>query len=317
MTAVNYSPTKIDLFFPARRGHFFEGISPDDESATCAEFCRLAYSRIEPRFSFDQAAINKALQAINFSVVPGHFFESRGTPDGLGTHCFIAVNDVKKVMIVAFRGTDAADHTDLHDDADVLQQDWDGGVKVHTGFAHALDQVRTELLPAITNPNYKKYRKIYAGHSLGAAMATLLASLEEPDRLFTIGSPRVGNAAFVTKLKGVNSTRYVDCSDLVTRVPPEDVPGLFHYAHVGPMIYIDRTRAISVDPDETFVSSDRLQAAAEYIAEYAWKAGNVGFRELADHTPFNYVEAIKANLRALPDSTPKQSWLARLLSTKR
>jgi hypothetical protein len=298
MAAVNYSPSKIDLFLPARRGHFFEGISPDDESSICAECCRLAYSRTEPRFSFDQAAINKALQAIGFSVAPADFFESRGTPDGIGTHCFVTVNDAKKVMIAAFRGTDAGDHTDVHDDADALQQDWDRGGKVHKGFADALGQVRTELLPALANAKYEKYRKIYAGHSLGAAMATLLASIQKPDRLFTIGSPRVGDAAFVTTLNGVNSTRYVDCSDLVTRVPPEDVLGLLHYAHVGPMIYIDRNGAIAVDPDEAFVEKDRLQAAAEYTVEYAWKVGNVALRELADHTPFNYVEAIKANPRA-------------------
>jgi hypothetical protein len=304
MAAVNYSPSKIDLYFPARRGHFFEGVSPNDESATCAEFCRLAYSRTEPRFSFDQATINNALQVIDFSVAPDHFFESRGTADGRGTHCFVAVNDVKKVMIVAFRGTDASDHTDLRYDTDALQQDWDGGAKVHTGFARALGQVRDELLPAVASAKYMSYRKIYAGHSLGAAMATLLASIQEPDRLFTIGSPRVGDAAFVATLKGVNSTRYVDCTDLVTRVPPENVMGLLHYAHVGPMIYIGRARTISVNPDRAFVRWDRLQAAVEYTFRYAWRAGNVGSREFADHTPFNYTEAIKANQCTLPDSTP-------------
>jgi triacylglycerol lipase len=298
MAAVNYSPAKVDLFFPARRGHFFEGISPDDESAICAEFCRLAYSRPEPSFSFDRTTINNALQAIDFSVAPDNFFESLNTPDGRGTHCFIAANDTKKVMLVAFRGTDASDHTDLQYDADALQQDWDRGGKVHKGFANAFGQVRGDLLPALAKPKYDNCRKIYAGHSLGAALATLLASIQKPDRLFTIGSPRVGDAAFVATLNGVNSTRYVDCSDLVTRVPPENVMGLLHYAHFGPMIYIDRKGAMPADADETFVRNDRLRAAAEYTVEYAWKPGNVGLRELADHTPFNYTEAIKANHRA-------------------
>lgn len=301
MPAVNYSPSKVDLYFPARRGHFFEGISPKDESALCAEFCRLAYCRTEPRFSFDQAAINQALQPINFSVAPNRFFESRGTPNGMGAHCILAANDADKVMIVAFRGTDADDPTDVHYDADALQRDWDGGGKVHTGFADALSQVSTDLLPAISDAQYKEYRKIFAGHSLGAAMATLLAGIQKPDRLFTIGSPRVGDAAFVATLQGINSTRYVDCSDIVTRVPPEDL-GPFHYAHLGPMIYIDRTGTISMNPDDKFVLNDRIQAAGEYILKYAWKAGNVGFRELADHTPYNYVEAIKSNPPATPMS---------------
>jgi hypothetical protein len=30
----------------------------------------------------------------------------------------------------------------------------------------------------------------------------------------------------------------------------------------------------------------------EYLLKYAWKSGNVGVRDLADHAPINYVTAI-------------------------
>lgn len=294
MADVEYSPRKVDLFYPARRGHFFEGIALDNDTAVCAEMCRLAYSRREPLFSFDRDVITQSLKAVDF--VP-QFFESRGTPDGRGTHCFLAVSDARKLAIVAFRGTDANDPTDLFDDCDVLQEKWEPGGRVHAGFAHALAHVQNDLLPALESV---KYKKIYVGHSLGAAMATLLASLKRPDWLFTIGCPRVGDKDFVATLSGVKSSRYVDCCDGVTRVPPEVVPGCGTYAHVGVPYYIDRNRAVILDPGDDFIRQDRFEASPAYIAEYGWKTGNVAVRELADHTPINYVAAIHAGLAVAP-----------------
>jgi Lipase (class 3) len=125
-------------------------------------------------------------------------------------------------------------------------------------------------------------------------MATLLASLRAPDLLCTIGSPRVGDQAFVQTLAGINVSRYVDCSDLVTRIPPEEVPGIGRYAHAGKVFYIAKDGSVRQDPDDDFVQDDRLKAAAEYIVEYGWKTGNVAVRELADHTPINYVEPLNA-----------------------
>src|SRR6266540_3768969 len=58
-----------------------------------------------------------------------------------------------------------------------------------------------------------------------------------PRSLYTFGSPRVGNGAFVEKVRD-NAThgqfRFVDNNDLVTRVPP----ALLWYSH-GPATHID------------------------------------------------------------------------------
>ncbi|MBV8672363.1 MAG: hypothetical protein JOZ33_02925 [Acidobacteriaceae bacterium] len=284
---IDYSPSKIDLLFPARRGGFFAGVAPDNIPAVCAEMSRLAYCRKEPAFSFDRDKISAVLGPLGFTV---QFFESKGTPDGSGTHCFVAVNSAENLTAVVFRGTDAQDPTDLFDDADLLQMEWKPGGRVHAGFAHALAHVESEVLDVIRSVGG---RVIYAGHSLGAALATLLASLRPPDSLCTIGSPRVGDQDFVRTLAGIDVSRYVDCSDLVTRVPPEAVPG-GRYQHVGKLLYIAQDRSIRPDPDDAFVRDDRLKASAEYIVEYGWKSGNVAVRELADHSPINYVDAMKA-----------------------
>ena len=287
MANVEYSPAKTDLYFPARRGNFFAGIAPDNDAAVCAEMARLAYCRKEPAFGFDTDQITAVLKTQGFTV---QFFESKGTPDGIGTHSFLALDPARKLAIAAFRGTDSSDPTDLFHDAYALQIPWERGGKVHAGFAHALAHVQNDLLAAINAVGYKTY---YTGHSLGAAMATLLASLRKPDHLYTIGSPRVGDNDFVDSLAGVATSRFVDCCDLVTRIPPENLSLSAPYKHFGLPTYIDRNRNLLENPADDFVQNDRLQASTDYIMKYSWISGNVAVRQLADHAPINYIEALK------------------------
>src|SRR5215467_4076277 len=179
MSVIAYSPKKVDLFFPARSGNFFQQGLPETEASLCAEMIRLAYARSEPYFQFDQRQICSVLEPLGFAC---QFFESTGMPEGRGTHALLAFHDDpdsnKKLAVVAFRGTDAADPTDLGDDAEFLPTKWpeDGNVRghVHSGFAHALRHVLPRLKDALAQV---EGRLLFTGHSLGAAMATLLASI--------------------------------------------------------------------------------------------------------------------------------------------
>jgi len=294
MNAIPYSPKKVDLYYPARRAKFFATGLPDTEAGLCAEMTRLAYCRTEPYFQFDQEQIATVLTRLGFTC---QFFESTGTPGGVGTHAFLALHDdpdpERKLAVVAFRGTDAADPIDLTDDAEFLQCEWAQGGFVHRGFAQALAHVLPALKPAVDKV---QGRVLFAGHSLGAALATLLAGVRRPDYLYTFGSPRVGDAAFVATLTGINSRRFVDCCDIVTRVPPESLPSGIKYAHHGVPYYIDRHRLITENLDDVFIGKDRLAGTAEYLLEYAWRIGNVGVRNLADHATINYVTAVSADV---------------------
>ena len=131
-------------------------------------------------------------------------------------------------------------------------------------------------------------RVLFTGHSFGGALATLLASIHPPTVLYTFGSPRVGDTDFVAALNAIDSHRFVDCCDLVTFLPP----AIFGYVHLGPALYIDRHRQLLVDPSSAAREEDRLQARLEYLVEYAWRTGNVAIRDLADHSPINYVTAV-------------------------
>jgi hypothetical protein len=278
---IPYSAAREDLYYPCKRAVFFPNGLPQSDAALCAEMSRLAYCSLASSLAFDQDKIRKTLAGIGFNDC--RFFESKSMPKDGGTHCFIASN-AQKLAVVAFRGTDKDDPTDLGDDADIRLKPWEKGGQVHSGFLRALTEVRPALEAALPSSG----RVLFTGHSLGAALATLLASARKPDLLCTFGSPLAGDADFISTLGGAENQRYVDCCDIVTRIPPEE----FGYRHFGKPHYIDRTRQVTFDPSSEFVSSDQLRARVEFLVKYAWRIGNVAVRDLADHAPVNYVSAL-------------------------
>ena len=281
---IPYSASRVDLFFPCNRGNFFPVRPPQSDAALCAEMSRLAYCRqAQDNFALDRTKINAALATVGFAVPANRFFESSVHPQGRGTHCFLAFNAATQTAVAAFRGTDKDDPTDLTDDANFTLQDWPQGGHVHRGFAGAL----AEITPDLTLPG-SGWRLLITGHSLGAALATLLASQHQPTALYTFGSPRVGDTRFVETLQSVDNHRCVDCCDIVTRVP---LP-VMGYDHVGVPEYIDRNGAITLNPPKETIVQDRFDAVEEFLLKYAFQVGNVGARELADHAPINYVSAV-------------------------
>jgi hypothetical protein len=289
---IAYSASKVDLYYPARSGNFFPDGLPATEAGLCAEMVRLAYCRKEPNFQFDRDQIGSVLGRLGFKC---QFFESSVTPEGRGTHGFLAVHEdattAARLAVVAFRGTDGGDPTDIADDAELIQDQWPVGGRVHHGFARALGDVLDDVKAALEGVGG---RVLFTGHSLGAALATLLASVRKPDCLYTFGSPRVGDGDFVATLEGVESRRFVDCCDIVARIPPESVLDE-KFVHYGAPYYIDRGRVVREDPGDGFIDEDCVAASADYLAKYAWRVGNVAVRQLADHTPINYVTAVMAD----------------------
>jgi hypothetical protein len=283
---IAYSPRKDDLFYPCKNAEFFPAGAPKSDAALCVELSRLAYCRSQMTFAFDQARISSELGKIGFTA--NGFFESQQIKRDGGTHCFVAVSNDQKLAVVAFRGTDKDDPTNLGDDINGLKVPWEHGGQVHRGFRDALADVRPALEKAFPGiPG----RMLFTGHSLGAALATLMAGVKTPDALYTFGSPLVGDADFVATIKNVKSFRYVDCCDIVTRVPPKQLG----YIHLGQPYYIAQDRGVTFDPGDDFIRKDRIEAFFEYPFKYhAWKKENVGVRELADHTPVNYVYAVTA-----------------------
>jgi len=280
---IDYTPTRDALLHPANQPTVF-GDTPLSGDGICAELARLAYLPYER----DAASLDLLKQALQRE---GLSYSRYFSDDDSSTQAFGATGSDGRVFL-AFRGTEADDPTDIGTDADFALRSWRGlpaGCQVHTGFANALDSLWDgHIQPWLADQPAGKV--CITGHSLGAALATLAALLIENATLVTFGSPRVGNGQFAACLAGRNLRRYVDCSDVVTMVPPQELG----YAHAGPISYIDQAgmlRDWREDTDNDPIGQDRRDAYLAYIVKYAWKFGNVGSRSLADHAPINYVRA--------------------------
>jgi hypothetical protein len=206
--------------------------------------------------------------------------------DAPGAQGFVAESATTAVL--AFRGTETDDPEDLVADAKLGLTAWSAGGQVHSGFAAALVPVWGRVQAAL--PKGKRW--LFTGHSLGAGLATLAATLLRPDVLYSFGSPRVGDAGFAGVADQVAHERYVDCCDRVCRLPPE----LLGYRHSGKLSFIDRSGRIRLGLSQDEIDQERSAASSEYRwrhwLRFGFLFGNVAARGLADHAPLNYSTAV-------------------------
>ena len=104
-------------------------------------------------------------------------------------------------FIIACRGTEVKQMSDIKADLSISKTDTPHG-KLHIGFNHYVDKIWPEIAMRVLEVKNKKLW--VTGHSLGAAMATIMAyrfatydAVCTPAGLFTYGSPRVGNRTFI------------------------------------------------------------------------------------------------------------------------
>jgi triacylglycerol lipase len=140
---------------------------------------------------------------------------------------------------VVFRGTQIDQLLDWIADADLRPHFSSGGV-VHQGFWRALHDgdLWNDIKTLLESMDAQK--KIYfAGHSLGAAIATLAASeyrdsAGRPHALYNFGSPRIGDPIlFARAASGMTVYRVVNHRDIVARIPTppqfKHIGQLFHF----------------------------------------------------------------------------------------
>jgi hypothetical protein len=244
----------------------------------CAELSRLAYYHFELA---EGPRLDAALARAGFSPAATFNFAPAGAqafattmPDGTG--------------LVAFRGTQPGDLRDLIADARANLVEFQNGARVHAGFLAAFRSLEQPIADWIARTGSP--RLVFTGHSLGAAMATVAAALRPDSRLVTFGSPRVGDPAFAAPFAAREVRRYVDCTDCITRVPPE----LLGYGHAGADLYIDRFGKVhEPGPPAPAIAEDRRLGRRSFALRHAWKVWrNVLVRDIADHAPVNYVSAV-------------------------
>ncbi len=208
-----------------------------------------------------------------------------------GVQCYVATTAT--AAIVAFRGTQPDEWSDVFDDALALLVPWDRpGTFVHAGFKLALERIWPALHPVLAGLGPTR-RIWFTGHSLGAALATLAADrYEDPAGLVTIGSPRVGGPIFAHHFNerfGARALRYVNSTDVVTHVPP---PLPLPYKHVDQLRQIARDGHVSPDPPrlDHFVAD--LIGDTQHLAEVMDGLEHAKLhrapRFLLDHMPRGY-----------------------------
>ena len=138
--------------------------------------------------------------------------------DVKGAQVYIFYDDYD--LIISCRGTQPGEMNDIMADLEVFKSDSVTGTKIHQGFKEEVDKIYGLVEARV---KLHEDRKIWVtGHSLGGAMATILAQRLEfaggydVDTLYTYGSPRAGGPKFRAWCdKHLNHQRFVNNNDVV------------------------------------------------------------------------------------------------------
>jgi len=190
----------------------------------------LAFARMAEVSYADAPAIKNVLESQHYKLqklidVPGYLVNG-----------FVAVNESIKTQVIVVRGTANEENT-LVDIALQLLPDNKTGVKLHQGFSRSADAFYQQAQPLL----YRGYHIITTGHSLGGAVANILAMYLDEDRytidkVVTFGQPKVTDVAGAKKYAHLDVTRVVTPRDVVPLVPPLDPTDLMKldiYWHMG------------------------------------------------------------------------------------
>jgi len=206
---------------------------------------------------------------------------------GYDWHRFIDVNGAQvhilrdgKNMVVAFRGTEPKELSDLTADLNAFPDRAQVGGWVHNGFQNELEKVWKPLLAILAES--QEERNLYiCGHSLGGAMATIAASRLNPTALYTYGSPRAGTRKFINHITCPHY-RHVNNNDIVPKVPF----AFMGYRHHGELRYINFHGNIrKMSKWQRFKDGWRGRKAA-------WK-NRAPFDGARDHGMANYVKYLE------------------------
>lgn len=195
-----------------------------------------------------------------------------------GAQCYLLEND--NHIIVAFRGTEPKEFSDIKADLKFLKTYHRGEGKVHRGFMIEV----WKLADSLTKHIYQTSKQVYiTGHSLGGAMATLYSTFCRPQRppiVYTYGAPRAGNIEYCTKYPN-ELYRVVNNNDMVPTVPPS----LVGYRHVGEVVYINHYGNVrNLTPWQKFKDKWRGHMAAWRKLEF--------FDSIRDHSIDKYCWAM-------------------------
>ena len=194
----------------------------EERSLLFAQLAKIAYNNIKK--------VKKQAEKLGFTEVE---FYNR---EGAQAYRFANETD----MVIACRGTQPTEFNDIAADLKAMPVVAETISRVHQGFKAEVDELWPMIMADLMSKQPKQ-KLWFCGHSLGAAMATIMASrclynkkVPNPEELYTYGSPRVGWKKYCVHL-GVVHHRWVNNNDIVTTVPLR----VMGYTHHGTEHYLN------------------------------------------------------------------------------
>ena len=268
-------------------------VDPPSPLSELSTMSILARSRIMAELSKaayeDTQTATETAKTLGFKVV--EFYED-GSAQG---YRFVSDHDI----VIACRGTETHELGDILADLKIRRvpacidcADVPG--KVHRGFRGEAYRLWDKVHPDILAQADGGHKLWFTGHSLGAAMATLLATFAQQTEdalnvagMVTFGSPRVGNREFAnfTNETAPEYLRWVNNDDAVTKVPLN----LFgNYYHCGKLMYLDEDGDYLNDVSWLRIHVDRVLGKLSHVF-LIW---TMDVSDVSDHFMDNYLGKI-------------------------
>ena len=204
--------------------------------------------------------------------------------DGAQAYRFMNKHD----LVIACRGTQPSEFNDIKADLKAVPVIAETVSRVHRGFKAEVDELWPMIIEDINRKANLGKTLWFCGHSLGAGMATIMASrckyheeLNDPVELFTYGSPRVGWKGYCNSLNVVHH-RWRNNNDIVTTVPL----AIMGYKHHGTQHYINAYGNVR-NPTGWQLFKDKWRGIWMGI-----KAGKID--SFSDHSMVEYIKCLEA-----------------------
>ncbi|MDH5480337.1 MAG: lipase family protein [Nitrosomonas sp.] len=191
------------------------------------------------------------------------------------------------LQIISIRGTDNLKN--VREDVEYIKSKNNKlDIYVHSGFDEATYKIYNDIVPFLK----KEYKIRLTGHSLGAAISTLLMMYLHEDgfeveRSINFGQPKVTNKDGAARYGFLPLTRVVNENDAVPLVPPVTLLSALHgvYRHMGDEIILLK--------GERYVYLKQHQASKKLIEGF-WE--NIDHESITEHFIANYLININSKL---------------------
>lgn len=163
-------------------------------------------------------------------------------------------------LYIAFQGSES--RQDWLNDFKIIKAEH-AGIRAHRGFAMCARAVIKRVKAIIAA--LPDHRIVLTGHSLGGAIAVLVAVALRPEALkvITFGQPRVSTRRELQLALYGEYIRVVNGSDVVARSP------WLGYSHAGTLLYLTNTQRKIVDPGHLRMFWDRLPTVLQRATDHS------------------------------------------------